>query len=72
MLESNAGNGWPEYKQVVLYRLDEHGGKLDHILDRLDHIDRDFNQFRGAARVWGAIAGFVAGLVMQFMGKFFN
>lgn len=65
-------NGWQEHKQLVLYRLDDQGTKLDHIQAQLDGIKKDINQFKGASRAWGAVAGFGAGLVLQFLGKLFN
>lgn len=65
-------NGWQEHKQLVLYRLDEQGGKLDHIQEQLDGIKADINQFKGSARVWGAISGLVVAAALELLGKLFN
>lgn len=65
-------NGWAEHKNLVIYRLDTQDEKLDHIQDQLEKINADINQFKGSARVWGAISGLVMAAVMELLGKFFK
>ena len=69
-------NGWTEYKNVVLYRLNEHGSQLTQIQAQLDSIKKDINEFKGAAKtvgaMWGTISGLAVGLITHFLGKLFN
>ncbi len=65
-----APNGFNEYKREILGRLDRQGIQLDRIEGRMNKISNECATLRGSSKVWGAIAGGVAGLVGVLAASF--
>jgi hypothetical protein len=66
-MENSRTNGWTEYKERVLYQLEELGKQQDKMNTKLDRLVNDITVLKTKAWFYGAGAGFVITIVVNMM-----
>lgn len=61
------GNGWNEYKRLVMSQLEELNFRFDRIDEKLDRINTKVVVLETKAIFLGALAGLVVGAVVQIV-----
>ena len=60
---SDNGNGWAEWKKLVLFQLERNTSEHRVLDRRVSEIQTDIAQLKTKAGVWGALAGAIPVLV---------
>jgi hypothetical protein len=67
MADTNT-NGWMEYKNRVIFQLDQLGTKTDSIEKKLDALREDVVVLKVKASLYGAAAAFIVTVIVQVLG----
>jgi hypothetical protein len=67
MEENHKTNGWIEYKERVIYQLEELGKKTDSIEKKLDTLHEDVVVLKVKAGFYGAFGSFVVVIIIELM-----
>jgi len=57
------GNGWGEYKRLVVSKLDEHTKKFDQLHEDNIELRLELARLKTKATIWGGLSGFFFGLL---------
>lgn len=58
-MDGHDGNGWDEYRRLVLSRLDCFERKMDRTRDEIVRLREDLAGLKVKAGMWGGLAGLV-------------
>jgi hypothetical protein len=65
MEDNHKTNGWVEYKERVIYQLEELGKKTDTIERKLDALHEDVVVLKVKAGFYGAVGSFIVVVLIE-------
>jgi len=64
---NETGNGWNEYKRLVLKQLEDLTNKTESVENKIDLLRTDVTILKVKAGIYGGIAGFVIAVAFQLL-----
>jgi DNA-binding FrmR family transcriptional regulator len=65
-------DGWTEYKQRVIFQLDQLTDKVDRVETMINEIRENMAILKTKATVYGSLAGLAITIIMQFVFNYIN